>query len=85
MKFRAEISVMPQEALLDPQGKAVHQSMATLGLVEVTNVRIGKRIAVELSATNETEATAMVERACKELLVNQVMEVYEYSLKPEFD
>jgi phosphoribosylformylglycinamidine synthase len=27
MKFRAEIDIMPLKALLDPQGKAVSQSM----------------------------------------------------------
>ena len=44
MKFKAEIDVMPLEALLDPQGKAVSQSMVNLGLAEITNVRIGKHI-----------------------------------------
>ena len=42
MKFKASIDVMPLEALLDPQGKAVTQSMSNLGLNEISNVRIGK-------------------------------------------
>ena len=73
MTFRAEINVMPQKALLDPQGKTVHQSMHLLGLKDINNVRIGKHIMVELEA-------AEVEKACKELLANQVMEHYEYVL-----
>ena len=37
MKFKASIDVMPLEALLDPQGKAVTQSMSNLGLNEISN------------------------------------------------
>ena len=80
MNFRAEINVMPQKALLDPQGKTVHQSMQLLGLQHINDVRIGKHITVELEASSEEEATAKVEKACKELLANQVMEHYEYVL-----
>ncbi len=80
MNFRAEINVMPQKALLDPQGKTVHQSMQLLGLQQINDVRIGKHITVELEAANEAEAKAKVEKACKELLANQVMEHYEYVL-----
>lgn len=80
MNFRAEINVMPQKALLDPQGKTVHQSMQLLGLKNISNVRIGKHIVVELEASNESEAKVKVEKACKELLANQVMEHYEYVL-----
>jgi len=42
MKFKAEIDVMPLDALLDPQGKAVSQSMKNIGLSEIEGVRIGK-------------------------------------------
>ncbi|MCB0735242.1 MAG: phosphoribosylformylglycinamidine synthase subunit PurS [Bacteroidetes bacterium] len=80
MNFRAEIDVMPQKALLDPQGKTVHQSMHLIGLESVENVRIGKHITVELSAENESDARIKVEKACKDLLVNQVMESFEYEL-----
>ncbi len=80
MNFRAEINVMPQKALLDPQGKMVHQSMQLLGLEQINGVRIGKHITVEMEAGSVEEATAKVEKACKELLANQVMEHYEYEL-----
>ena len=41
MKFKAEIDVMPLEALLDPQGKAVTNSMKNIGLDMIDGVRIG--------------------------------------------
>ena len=43
MKFTAEINVMPQKALLDPQGKTVSANLKNIGLDALTNVRIGKR------------------------------------------
>lgn len=80
MKFRAEIDVMPKKELLDPQGKAVSSSMKNLGLPEVGNVRIGKHISLEVEAETEALAKAKVEKACKELLANQIMESFKYEL-----
>ena len=80
MKFKAEIDVMPLEALLDPQGKAVTNSMGNLGLSEVDNVRIGKHITLEVEASDKADAESKVDRACKELLCNQIMESYRFSV-----
>ena len=80
MKFKAEIDIMPLEALLDPQGKAVSASMGNLGLNEISNVRIGKHITLMVDAADETTANAKVDEACKKLLANQIMESYTFSL-----
>lgn len=80
MKFRAEIDVMPLKALLDPQGKAVTASMGNVGLPEISNVRIGKHITLEVEADNEAAAEEKVEMACKKLLANQIMESFEFTL-----
>lgn len=50
MKFKAEIDVMPLDALLDPQGKAVSNSMSNIGLPEIEGVRIGKHIRLFIEA-----------------------------------
>ena len=76
MKFRAEIDVMPHKALLDPQGKTVGQSMASMGLSEIGNVRIGKHITMEVEANSKEEATEKVDAACTQLLANPIMESY---------
>lgn len=81
MKFKAEIDVMPLEALLDPQGKAVTNSMATIGLPEVSGVRIGRHVRLFVDAASMTEATEKVETACKKLLANQIMESYTYQIE----
>ncbi|MFN8155457.1 MAG: phosphoribosylformylglycinamidine synthase subunit PurS [Bacteroidia bacterium] len=81
MKFNAHINVMPQKALLDPQGRAVSASMKNLNLSEIENVRIGKHITLEIDAATEQEATEKVDTACKKLLANPIMETYEFRLE----
>ncbi len=82
MTFLAVINVMPHKEILDPQGKAVTGSMKNLGLSEITNVRIGKRITLEVEAENEDVARQKVDEACKQLLANVIMETYEFDIKP---
>ena len=82
MKYRAEITVMPLNELLDPQGKAVHHGLENLNLKNIGDVRIGKHIRIELNASDESEARQEIELACKKLLANPVMEYYEYQLMP---
>jgi phosphoribosylformylglycinamidine synthase PurS subunit len=80
MKFTAEIDIMPLKALLDPQGKAVTNSMKNIGLSDIDNVRIGRHITLEVDANSQKEAESVVDTACKKLLANQIMEGYNFSL-----
>ncbi|MBL4752398.1 MAG: phosphoribosylformylglycinamidine synthase subunit PurS [Flavobacteriales bacterium] len=80
MHYKAEIDIMPLKALLDPQGKAVSASMNNLGLPEVTEVRIGKHITLNVEAGSKVDASAKVDEACKKLLANEIMESYEFEL-----
>lgn len=81
MKFIAEINVMPLKALLDPQGKAVTHSMKNIGFNEVSNVRIGKHITLEIEAANKEVAMERVNEACNKILSNPIMEGFDYILK----
>lgn len=80
MKFLAEINVMPQKEILDPQGKAVRIGLQNLGINQVADVRIGKHITLSLEAASEADATEIVTNACKKLLANLIMEEFEFSL-----
>jgi phosphoribosylformylglycinamidine synthase len=82
MIFKASIDVMPLEALLDPQGKAVTGSMKNIGLPEIQNVRIGRHITLTVEAANENEAKAKVEDACSKLLANPIMEYFRFTIEP---
>ena len=80
MKFKAEIDVMPLDALLDPQGKAVSNSMKNIGLPEIEGVRIGRHIRLFVEADNQASAEEKVDTACKKMLANQIMEGFSFSV-----
>lgn len=80
MKYKAEVNIMPLKELLDPQGKAVLSGLKHLNMSQVKDVRVGKRITLELEAANDHAAKEMVDEACKKLLANPVMEHYEFTV-----
>jgi phosphoribosylformylglycinamidine synthase subunit PurS len=80
MIFTAQVKVMPLKELLDPQGKAVMGGLGNLGLKNITDVRIGKNITLQVEAATEAEAKSMAEEATKKLLANPVMEMFEISI-----
>lgn len=80
MTYTVHINVMPLKELLDPQGKAVMGGLANLGLNAVSDVRIGKRITLQVDAASKEAAAAIAEEATKKLLANAVMEYFEISV-----
>ena len=80
MKYIAHINVMPHKELLDPQGKAVSNSLHNLGLSHVRDVRIGKHISLHIEAAGKEDAEKMTREACKKLLANPVMETFDFTL-----
>ena len=77
MMFTVEVLVMPHKELLDPQGKAVLGGLNSLGITAVTDVRVGKRITLQVDAADATAAQQIGEQAAQGLLANQVMETFE--------
>jgi phosphoribosylformylglycinamidine synthase len=63
---------------LDPQGKAVTHGLHDLNMSQIQQVRIGKHLTLNLEADSKADAEALVEKACRELLVNPVIEKYDY-------
>lgn len=80
MKFHVEIDVMPLKALLDPQGKAVTNTLHNMGHATVENVRIGKHITMELEADDMIIAEEKTEEICKKVLSNPIMESFQYKI-----
>ncbi len=72
----AIVNVFLKDGVLDPQGKAAHHALASLGFDEVEDVRIGKQIIMHLDATDKTKAEAQVKEMCEMLLANTVIEDY---------
>lgn len=82
MKFEVQINVMPQRALLDPQGKAVLGTIHQMEYAGVQDVRMGKHIVLVVEAKSEGEASQIAGELSSRLLSNPVMESFEYSIQP---
>ncbi len=80
MKARIKVTLKP--GVLDPQGKAIQNALGALGFDGVNDVRQGKYIEVDVAGMSEDEARAQVERMCRDLLANTVIENYTYELAP---
>ena len=74
--MKAKVIVTPKTAVLDPQGAAVRDAMRHLGMAEVKSVRIGKYLEIELEK-NGAEPKAQLQRMCRDLLSNPVIEDYQ--------
>ncbi len=74
--FRFAVNVTPKPGILDPQGRAVEQSLPHLGIAGVHGVRVGRRVELTVEAADESEAGARVGRLAAELLSNPLIEAY---------
>jgi phosphoribosylformylglycinamidine synthase PurS subunit len=81
MKFVAEIDIMPHKELLDPQGKTVAHNLTKLNLEAIQDVRIGKHISLQIEAASQEEAEAITKTACEKILVNAIMENFQFTVK----
>ncbi len=78
--MKARIKITLKNGVLDPQGKAIQGALSGLGIAGVNEVRQGKYIEVELAENDEAQARATVDRMCRELLANLVIENYSFEL-----
>jgi phosphoribosylformylglycinamidine synthase len=78
--MKARIHVSLKTGVLDPQGKAIGNALASLGFTGVGEVRQGKLIELNLDETDPAHARAEVEAMCRQLLANPVIEDYAIEL-----
>jgi phosphoribosylformylglycinamidine synthase len=76
----AIVNVFLKEGVLDPQGKAAHHALESLGFEGVKDVRIGKQIVLQLDV-DKSKAEAEVKEMCETLLANTVIEDYTIEIK----
>ncbi len=79
--FRAHVRVTLRPSILDPQGKAVHHAVASLGIQGIREVRMGKYIELRVDAADAAAARAATEEVCRKLLANPVMEDYHIEVE----
>jgi len=74
---RFVVAVMPKPGILDPQGRAVEQSLPHFDVSGVTDVRVGRRVELTVEAPDIIAARAIVERLAAEVFANPIIETWE--------
>ena len=84
MKARIYVTLKP--SVLDPQGKAIHHAVETIGYRGIEDVRQGKYFEVTLDSNlSADDARAAIERMAKDVLANPVIEDYRVELDSDTD
>ena len=74
--MKVKVIVTLKDGVLDPQGKAIQQTLNGMSYSEVKEVRQGKYFDIEVTTNDEKKAKIKVEEMCKKLLANLVIEDY---------
>ena len=75
MKFSVIVTL--KKDVLDPQGKAIQQTLNSMGFDNINEVRQGKYFDIEIDENNESKAKLIAEDMCKKLLANLVIEDFK--------
>ena len=75
--MKIKVIVTLKDGVLDPQGKAIQQTLNGMNFSEVKEVRQGKYFDIEVNTSDEKKAKAEAEEMCKKLLANLVIEDYK--------
>lgn len=74
--MKAKVHITLKNGVLDPQGKAVEHALHGLGFGAVSGVRQGKYVELDVNAKDKATAQKDVEKMCRTLLANTVIENY---------
>ena len=72
-----KVVVTLKNGVLDPQGKAIQQTLNGMSFGNVDDVRQGKFFEINVNEIDEFKAKLQVEDMCKKLLANLVIEDYK--------
>ena len=72
-----KVIVTPKVGVLDPQGKAIQQTLNSMGFSSVNEVRQGKYFNIDVNEKDEIKAKPKIDDMCKKLLANLVIEDYK--------
>ena len=75
MKIKEIVTL--KSGVLDPQGKAIQQTLNGMGFANVKDVRQGKYFDIDIDENDEQKAKLSAEEICKKLLANQVIEDFK--------
>ena len=75
--MKVKVIITLKNGVLDPQGKAIQQTLNGMNFADVKEVRQGKYFEIEVDSKDESKSKAKVEDMCKKLLANLVIEDYK--------
>ena len=75
--MKIKVIVTLKNGVLDPQGKAIQQTLNGMGFANVKDVRQGKYFDIDINENDEQKAKVAAEEICKKLLANQVIEDFK--------
>ena len=75
--MKIKVIVTLKSGVLDPQGKAIQQTLNGIGFATVKDIRQGKYFDIDIDESDEQKAKQSAEEICKKLLANQVIEDFE--------
>ena len=75
--MKIKVIVTLKNGVLDPQGKAIQQTLNGMNFDKVSDVRQGNFFEIEVKENDETKAKSLVDEMCKKLLANLVIEDYK--------
>ena len=75
--MKIKVIVTLKNGVLDPQGKAIQQTLNGMNFDKVSEVRQGKFFEIEVKENDESKAKSLVDEMCKKLLANLVIEDYQ--------
>jgi phosphoribosylformylglycinamidine synthase PurS subunit len=79
--MQIRINIALKKAVLDTQGKAIEASLnKNLGYSQISNVRQGKFVDIEINENDEEKIKNIVDDICDKLLVNKIIEDYSYHI-----
>ncbi len=77
----AKIYILPKKGILDPKGKAISNSLKSLGFYEVEEVRFGKYMEIKMDGIAEDKARERIKEMCDRLLANNLIEDYKFEIE----
>jgi len=80
MRFRAVVDIQLHPGIADPQGATIERALPALGFDNISGVRAGKSIHLEVDAPDAAAAEAQLADVCERFLTNPVIEAAEISV-----
>ena len=75
--MKVKVIITLKNGVLDPQGKAIQQTLNGMNFSNVEEVRQGKFFEININESDERKAKSQAEDMCKKLLANHVIEDYK--------